>query len=257
MTVRSFACVVLVLAATTAAQAAISTEILRIEATNSLGTAELVVPATALSPITGVSGGWTWTQSGAVDLVEQFNPANIVATLNSATVTVVDDPFNVPRVMVNFEVRAMDFDVTFVVKSAQVSFPAMLAAETMGRSTAGYTLTDYDDGVDAVMESMDPPNLLGMMSSYYNGDDASGTQHADLITGLAVDNGGTVTASGAEPTVGVWDPLGESVSSIYVHSEFTLTALDLGSGNTAMFVMPEPGTFIAFGLAAFGLLRRR
>jgi len=234
----------LVLATATAAVAGVSPVIFRIQATNANGTATFSVPATALVPDPG-TGGQRWALGGPVTLA---SGSNVIATLNMANVRLVDNRLNIPRVIVNFEIANGDLDATFAVESAVVDFLPIPAALSEGRATAGFTLTDFNDGVPASLQG--PGGGAGIFTGFYNGS----TVFANLIAGLSVNNGGTVTGTGKVPAVGTWQDIPVAVTDISLRNDFTLTARDSMSAQTQILVTPEPA---ALALVACGLLLAR
>lgn len=240
----------LALLATGVALASVSPVIFRIEATNGINSDFYEVTSDQLVP-DPVTGGQKWVLAGPYELGPV---SDLIATLNSATLTLVDDPLNTPRLLMNFEVLCGETDATFLVESALVSFPTLPANESRARATAGFTLTDYNDGIPAALEGMDPANGLGIFTAQYNGFVPDGVEFANLVAGLYTDSGGTVTANQKKPPTG-FEYLGVGVYDISTMNAFTLTANDLMSGQTSFFVMPEP--LSALLLAALGLCARR
>jgi len=234
----------LVLATASAAVAGVSPVIFRIEASNANGSTFYEVTSAALVPDPG-TGGQTWSLGAPVTLM---SGSNIIATLNMANVRLVDINTNIPRVIVNFDIANGDLDASFVVKSAVVDFATIPAFLSVGRATAGFTLTDFNDGVPASLQG--PGGGAGIFTGFYNGS----TVFANLIAGLSVNNGGTVTGTGKEPAVGTWADIPVAVSDISLRNDFTLTAKDLMSAQTQILVTPEPA---ALALIACGLLLAR
>jgi hypothetical protein len=181
----------------------------------------------------------------------------LVATLNYATLTVVDT-WSYPRIIMNYEILAGESNGTFMVKSPLVSFPTIPGVVSKGRATVGYTLSDFSDGIPAKLEGLDPGAGLGIFTAQYNGFVPNGTEFANLIEQLATDNGGTLTATAAQPPVGTWLNIGVDVYDSSVSHGFTLTANDLMSGTNTFVVTPEPAAFGLMALGVVGLsLRRR
>lgn len=237
----------LVLATASVAVAGVSPVIFRIEASNANGSTFFEVTSASLVPDPG-TGGQTWSLGGPVTLADG---PNVIATLNNANVRLVDVNTNIPRVIVNFDIAGGDLNANFVVKSAVVDFLTIPAFLSVGRATAGFTLTDFNDGVPASLQG--PGGGAGIFTAYYNG----ATVFANLIAGLAVNNGGTVTATGKEPAIGTWADIPVAVSDISLRNEFSLTALDLMSAQTQILVMPEPATFALIAAGALLAIRRR
>lgn len=248
--------VVLALAAVAAAQGAISNEIFRMEVSSGGLSDTFVVTSANLTP--GAGGSQQWILNGSqYDFVDSNDPFNILATLESATLTYVDDIFSTPRILMNYNLRAGSADITVQANSAIVGFWPINSADAALRATAGFTLSDYADGVDATLNGLDPSNFLGIHHSYYNGDAGSGVEFGDLVAGLGTDNGGTITVTGARPQVGSFENVGVAVNSLYVTNGFTLTAFDLMSGSNSYFAMPEPASIVGLSLLVVLASRRR
>lgn len=245
----------LALVMASAAWGGISPVIFRIDASNAGGAAFYEATSDQLVPDPGI-GGYKWVLPGQVEL--SSDALNVIALLNSATLRVVDNRLGFPRIILNFDLQAGAQDILVSVKSPLVSFLPLPAALAAGRASCGYTLTDFNDGVPAVLAGLDPPNGLGMFTAKYNGFVPGGTTFANLIAELAVDQGGSVSVNDAEPDMG-FASIGTQVHSISVMHQFTLTAMDLMSGQNTFVVMPEPAGAAVLALAATGLLigRRR
>jgi hypothetical protein len=245
------------LLATGTAAGSISNIIFQVAASNANGSsASYSVTASDLVPDPS-TGGVKWTMpAGGVEL---WDGSDLIAKINAATLKIVDDYQNAPRLIMNFEVLAGLSDVTMLIDSALVSFQPISGALSAGRATAGYTLTDFNDGIPAVLQGLDPANQLGMFTAQYNGPlPNGGTEFANLVAGMSVDSGGTVTGSEVFPPVGVWEPIGEDVMDISFFNGFTLTANDLMSGQTSFVVIPEPaGVLVWAAFCALSIVRRR
>jgi hypothetical protein len=235
----------------TSAVASVSPVIFQINASNVNGSTSFSVSSANLVP-DPATGGQKWILPAAQVL--QSGPTNIIGTLNSATLRVVDNVLNTPRVLLNFEVLGGDLNATFTVTSAQVSFPTLPASQTTARFTCGTTLTDYNDGVAAVLQGLGAPVGPGIFTADYNGFVPGGVQFANLITGLTTTGGGTVTANDKKPATG-FQALGVNLTDISTMSAFTLTAADLMSGQSNFFVTPEPAS-VGLLLTALCLVRR-
>lgn len=233
-----------VLATVSAAVAGVSPVIFRIDASNANGSAFYEVTSASLVPDPG-TGGQRWALGGPVALM---SGPHVIATLNMANVRLVDVHTNIPRVIVNFELANGDLNATFSVKSAVVDFITIPAHLSEGRATAGFTLTDFNDGVPASLQG--PGGGAGIFTAFYNGS----TVFANLIAGLSVNNGGTVTGTGKVPAVGTWQDIPVAVNDISLRNDFTLTAKDFVSAQTQILVTPEPA---ALALVACGLLLAR
>ncbi len=238
------------------ASADISETIFNLAVTNTNGSsATFSVPSTALEPDPG-TGGYIWELEFAEELWD-FNNNDLVATLNQATVRIVEDSNSFPRIISNFQINNGEADSEFLVESPVVSFdPILPAAYSEGRATASFTLTDHNDGIPAELAGLDPDNGLGIFTAYYNGYPA-GTEFANLVAYMSVDNGGSESASQAFPPVGTWAPIGVDVNDISFNNAFTLTGSDQMSGQTSFMVTPEPGALMLLGVGLAFLARRR
>jgi hypothetical protein len=212
----------------------LSPEILRVEATNQLGSATFVVDSAEAEQHNDT---WTWSLQSPVELLTTSN--QLIATIDSASLSYVADP----QVGLNFGVIAGSLDTMFTISSATLSFPALNPAE--GRASAGISVTDGN---------RDGASLTGNIAagkSYrasYNG----GTVFADLVsddsTGIAF---GTFTSSDANPAIG-FSPIAGSLTSMKTEFSFTIRAMD-SAGGTSIFVtqIPEPSSLV---LVLFGLV---
>ncbi|MFH1749187.1 MAG: PEP-CTERM sorting domain-containing protein [Planctomycetota bacterium] len=259
--VKRVHCVLAVAAAMVAAvvaSAGISSIALRFEAVNALGSDDFEVGLEELSynPTTGL---YTWGLTFSEDLAS--SPGNIIATLNSATLVIGDDPANYPRIFINYEVQAGELAVEeFRVQSALVSFSEMLPELAAGRATAGFSITDVvNDGIPAELQGLpseDVPVGHGIHTAWHNGLYPTGTEFAHLVEFVDANYGGTNTANGKKPASGFLD-IGAGLYDISVECGFSLTAGDLMSGNTTWTVTPEPATVGLLLLATVMLVRRR
>jgi hypothetical protein len=223
--------------------------IIDITASNSSGTDSFSVPLGDL--VSDPDGGhWALPLGGHV----LSTPGNVIATLNAATLRYVDNPLNIPRILMSFEIVAGNLNTTIGVKSPLVSFPTLPASSSQGRATAGFTLSDYSDGVPASLEGL---SGFGMFTADYNGFVPGGTQFANLVPGpLTATDGGTAVANGVLPPVGTWQTIGVGVNDISLMEAFTLTGKDLMSTTNSFLVMPEPTALALLALGALALRRR-
>jgi hypothetical protein len=235
--------------AVSAASASVSPVIFQIVASNVNGSTTFSVPSTDL---VSDPPGQRWILPAPVNL---STPGNFIGTLTAATLRIVDDSQNFPRILLNFELYAGDLDAQFVVTSPLIYGLTLPAALSQGRATAGFTLTDYSDGVPAELRGLGAPGH-GIFTADYNGMVPTGTEFANLVAGLSVDGGGTVTASESQPPVG-WLAIGQDVHDISDMFGFTLTARDLMSTSTTYVVTPEPGALALLALGLLGIVARR
>jgi MYXO-CTERM domain-containing protein len=233
------------LSLTAPASAEITDVVIRIEATNSLGT--------------GVFEGYlsegSW-QPGGVFVWERATPMNfvnaqgeVIASMNAGRVRVINDPV----VQLNFSVSAGTLDTSFVISSPLLSFPTINQAE--GRATAGVTVTDTD-GNGATLSGGRSP----LYTSRYNGLVPGGTLFTNLIAGpvtaAAFDS---ATDSESFPGGGAFAPIAGPVSDMSARFAFTLSANDEASGTSSYEIreVPAPGAVALLGLGGLIAARRR
>lgn len=233
-----------------AALGAISSPVFRIEASNTMGSDSFEVSSGDLTLVPNLGGpgidGWTWSLPAAEYLSSGMND---IATLTSASLTLVDHPF-APRIILNYVLRAAEGDIDATVDSAVVSFATLPASETKARASTGFSLTDFNDGVPAELAG---PGGLGMFTALYDGT----TQFANLVPLLTANGGESPSLSDVRPLPpATWEMLGVPVYSMQVHHAFSLTARDLMSGQNTYIIMPEPGALALAALAGLFLRRR-
>lgn len=238
----------LLLAASTAG-AGISPVIFRIDVSNAGGSAYYEATSGDLVPDPGI-GGYRWVLPAYQDL---DSGGNLIAVLNAATLRVVDNPAGFPRVILNFDLLAGAQDLDVTVKSALVSFSPLPAALAAGRASVGFTLTDYVDGVPAQIAG---PGGMGMFTAQYNGFVPGGTTFANLIPLVTAGVGSSTSVNDAVPPAS-FALIGQAVSDISVMYEFSMTAMDLMSGQSTYVVTPEPAGLALFGMAGLALALRR
>lgn len=228
----------------TPAVADISDIVLRIEASNEMGTA---VFEGHLSDGTFYDGGeYIWESRTPIMMLNQAG--QVIATLNNARVRCVEDPV----VQVNFSVSAGSLMTSFTINSPLLSFGTIDNA--VGRASAGVTVTDTDGDGATVAAAGQPALYL----SQYNGFVPGGTLFADLISGpvmaAAFDS---ATANASSPGGGNFSPIGDPVSDMSARYRFTLTANDEASGTSTYEIVPAPGTIALLGLGGLLAARRR
>jgi hypothetical protein len=211
----------------------LSREILQVEATSQLGTAQYIVE---LSEAEQNNDVWSWFLPAPVELLGAND--QVIATLEGASLDYVADP----QISLSFVGSAGDHDTTFTITSATLSFPTLNPAE--GRASAGVTVMDVTgDGASLT------GNIGGGGKSYraiYDG----GTVFADLVnddsTAVAF---GTLIGSDASPASG-FSPIAGGLSSMMTEFHFTIEARDSVSV-TSLFItqVPEPSSLV---LALFG-----
>lgn len=235
-----------------AAVADISNVVLRVQATNATGSGSFQA---YLSQMTYNPGNQTWTWSLPTPVVifddVTFDP---VATLNSATLTLRDNPALSSLVLMGFGVTAGTTETTFIIDSALVSFPTIPEPVAMGRASAGFSVTDVN-GDGARIMGLGPPGT-GMYTAQYNGFVPSGSTFSNLVAQVLAGPGGSGSGSQNDPPAGD-RPMGAAVYDMSARAAFTLTAFDLGSATTLYRIVPEPATASLALLAALVGVRRR
>jgi hypothetical protein len=226
------------------ALADISDIVLRIEATNEMGTA---VYEGHLSDGTFYDGGeYVWESRTPIMMLNQ--QGQVIATFNNARVRCVEDPV----VQLNFSVAAGNLATTFTITSPLLSFPAIDPAS--GRATAGVTVTDTNgDGA-----SLTPDTQPGLYTSRYNGAVPGGTLFADLlgapVTAAAFDS---ASASESFPGGGAFSAIAGPVSDMSARYRFSLTANDEASGTSSYEIIPGPSAIALLGIGGLLAGRRR
>lgn len=228
----------------TPAIADISDVVLRIEATNEMGTA---VFEGHLSDGDFYPGGeYIWESRTPIMMLNQSG--QVIATLNNARIRCIEDPV----VQVNFSVSAGSLMTSFTINSPLLSFGTIDNA--VGRATAGVTVTDTD-GDGATLTAAGQPALY---LAQYNGAVPGGTLFADLISGpvvaMAFDS---ASANASSPGGGDFAPIGDPVSDMSARYRFTLTANDEASGTSSFEIIPAPGTIALLGMGGLLASRRR
>lgn len=228
------------------AKADISNIVLRIEATNSLGTA---VFEGHLSDGTFYEGGeYIWELHSPTTLFS--DSGQMIASIDSARVRCVDDPV----VQLNFAVTAGSIMTTFTISSPTLSFATINQAE--GRASAGVTVTDNDgDGASVSLNGMP-----GLYTSRYNGAPPGGTLFADLLPNAVMAGAfASNSANDSSPGGGAFSPIGPAVSDMSSRYRFSLSANDDASGTSTYEIrpVPAPGAIALMGLGGLLAGRRR
>lgn len=226
------------------ALADISDIVLRIEATNEMGTA---VYEGFLSDGVFYDGGeYIWESRTPIMMLNQSG--QVIATFSNARVRCVEDPV----VQLNFSVVAGSLDTTFTITSPLLSFAALDPAT--GRATAGVSVTDTD-GNGATMSTDGDPSLY---TSRYNGAVPGGTLFADLLDGpVTAPAFDSATDSESFPGGGLFAPIAGPVSDMSARFRFELTANDEASGTSSYEIIPAPGAVALIGLGGLLAGRRR
>jgi hypothetical protein len=226
------------------AVADISDIVLRIEATNEMGTA--VFEGQLRDGDFYPGGEYIWESNTPIMMLNQSG--QVIATLNNARVRCVEDPV----VQVNFSVSAGSLMTAFTINSPLLSFATI--ANAAGRASAGVTATDTDGDGATVAAAGQPALYL----SQYNGFVPTGTLFADLIAGpVSAPAFDSETASGSSPGGGMFAPIANPVSDMSARFNFTLTANDEASGTSTFEIVPAPGAIALLGLGGLAAARRR
>jgi uncharacterized protein (TIGR03382 family) len=228
------------------AKADISDIVIRIEASNALGTA---VFQGHLSDGTFYEGGeYIWELRSPTTLFS--DSGQMIASITGARVRCVDDPV----VQLNFSVSAGSIMTSFTITSPTLSFGTISQAE--GRVSAGVTTTDVDgDG-----SNMSPSAQPGMYTSRYNGAVPGGTLFADLLPNSVMAGAfSSNTANGSFPGGGAFSAIANPVSDMSARYNFTLSANDDASGTSTYEIrpVPAPGALALMGLGGLLAGRRR
>ena len=224
---------VLLLITGSTALADISNIIFQIEATNSTGTDTLTIYDDELVYDPG-QGTYSWALSGMQDL--QTSPADIIGTLQSATLAISDRSWNYPRIYMNLAFQAGELDVTEVrVRSPLVSFFTLPTGTSTGRATTSFSLTNTVDpshpGALAELEGLGG-NGHGMHSAWYNSaaeppNSPDGTEWAHLVNYVsAATEGDTIVPSA-----------GNSRNQVFKLSATTYTTSALRSDSQSRLVI--------------------
>ncbi len=233
-------------AVSSTAKADISDIVLRIEASNSLGTA---VFEGHLSDGTFYDGGeYIWELRSPTTLFS--DSGQMIASIAGARVRCVDDPV----VQLNFSVTAGSISTNFVITSPTLSFASISQAE--GRASAGVTATDNDGDGAQVMLSGQP----GLYTSRYNGAVPGGTLFADLLPNSVIAGAfDSNSANDSFPGGGAFSPIGSAVSDMSSRYRFSLSANDDASGTSTYEIrpVPAPGAIALLGLGGLLSGRRR
>lgn len=231
---------------TAPATAEITDVVIRIEATNALGTA---VFEGYLSEGSWAEGGvFMWNRSAPMNFVNEAGVT--IASFNGGSVRIVNDPV----IQLNFSVSAGTLDTNFVISSPLLSFPTIDLAE--GRATAGVSVTDTDGNGATISPNGQP----GLYMSHYNGLLPGGTLFTDLLNG-PVTAGAFDSATDSEsfPGAGAFTDIAGPVSDMSSRFAFTLSANDEASGTSSYEIVPipTPGALALLGVGSLLAARRR
>lgn len=224
------------------ARADITNPAFRIQATNSFGTGELVIPSNWGN---WINGTWHWETTTGMPILNSVGGGTL-AMLDTLSITYQNDPV----VNLNFLVTAGAAPTHFIISSALLSFPAISPAT--GNASAGVTVTDADQAGGALLTG----NYAGGRAylAQYNGFVPGGTTFTTLVTGpIAAPLGGTNVGSGfIGPT-----PIGPAVSDMSAQWDFNLSANDSASGTSSYNIVPAPATGALLSVGLLAVRRRR
>ncbi|QDV65160.1 hypothetical protein [Crateriforma conspicua] len=188
----------------------------------------------------GEGGGYTWQTNAAswedghfqawlpsdVQILDQDN--SVIATIQAEQTFVYYEAD--PVVKLNFSVTAGASDTTVTISSGLLEFSPLFP--TVGIASAGISISDSTG--DSVTRS----GLLDGKSftAHYNGDSASGTLFASL---LSDDSAGLFQTSAASDSHGIVS-INDAVRSMHTQFRFSLSAGDQASGTSVFAVIPVP-----------------
>lgn len=223
------------------ASADVSSTILRIEATNSMGTGVFEVD---------VDDAWfdeeteTWGWSGAgVDIMDG---ADVLATFQSVTLTLQQDPV----IFLNFQGTAANVPTQITLTTALLSFPTINNASAT--TSAGLTLTDSNASGTASLDGNSGTGNDFAFVTNYNGMVPGGTLFREAIDEINV---ASIAGSNSDTYNSGMVPIG-AVSDMSLQVSFLLSASDSASGTSVFAVVPEPASFALLALGALALRRR-
>ncbi len=232
----------------------ISSTIFALTASNDSGSGSLAVDFSA-GNWDPVSGEYTWSLGAPVDIVDDNDPGIVVASLNSAMLTIETAP--TPSITLTVGTGAGDSNTDFHIDSAVVSFSQIPPSAAEGRFAASAQLWDTNfDG--AYLVGLDGSGV-GALQSYYNGQAPAGTRFSHLIGAIVVGSGANGSASQSFPSVG-YASIGEGLGDISVHGAFVVSGGDRAVSTLAFGIVPEPSAcllLLCAGMLSLGKLRRR
>ncbi|MEW6250875.1 MAG: hypothetical protein AB1716_09525 [Planctomycetota bacterium] len=233
------------------APAGISTVIFRVEATNATGTGFFEVTSDQLTynPATGV---YSWSLAGPREV--RTGGGQLVATVPTASLALIDEPARGPQVKMNWTADAGASTTTFMIRSALVSYFPLPPPEAAGRAEVAFRLEDRNNN-GAMLAGLNPPQGLGIYTAQYNGFVPNGTTFSNLIAEISAGAGGTGNASQNDPPFG-YRAIGVAVHDMSVQAGFTLTAMDTMGATTSYFIVPEPAAALLAALS-LAMVRRR
>ena len=231
---------VVALAGSATAWGDIGDPVLIYEATNAMGSGSFTV-----SEDDGAWDGDTWFWMAFEPIQIFTDSGDLIVTLTQGSALFQEDPV----IGLGFAVLAEDFDTTFTITSATLTFDTITDAE--GRTSGGITLTE-SNGDTALLTGLQAGGTL------FHADYNSGSTFANLLTGpfSEGDAFGTTSATDEFPAGGAFAPMGD-VSDISVEWSFELSANDQASGTSVFVVIPTPASFALIAIGGLVAGRRR
>jgi hypothetical protein len=225
------------------ASAGISSAIVRIEATSSLGTGVVEL----ISNSDFQNGVLTSGLTEAVDVLDE--EGDIIATVTNLNILLIADPV----VNMNFALFAGAADTTFKVTSTLLSFPTL--TDATGRASASLSVTD-SNGNGAIATGLYDGGKA--YRAFYNSPADPGD---GIIFDSLIDTPITIadpfgSDDGTEESGPGFSPIAEPVSNMSTEFNFRLTALDQFAATSTFVVIPTPAT-LAIATAGFVFISRR
>jgi len=189
------------------------------------------------------AGKWKWDADlGAVGLAVRDAENHILATINSLSVSIEEDP----AVSLTYSMTAGSSDILFNIASPLVAFGTILHPQAF--ATAGITVTDNDsNGATAT-------GLFAGGKAYEARFD--GVAWANLIGNVTAGTDNSNTASDRRPGA-AREAVPVSVSTMQSEFKFTLSANDSAGVTSRFDVVPEPATLALLGAGLGVMLFRR
>jgi hypothetical protein len=177
---------------------------------------------------------FSWALPDEIELSDPFT-GQWLATLTDATVFV--RIAGSGEIELNLGVISGPADTDVLIRSPLVTLAEPIpAGYARGRASTSITLTDGEND-DAFIMGMGGDGS-GIYQSFYNGFLTSGTRFTHLVGLIAIEGGGTVTASQSDPVVG-YRRIQRAVRDLSAEIVFTISPLELAYATTTLG-FPEP-----------------